>query len=287
MMFNAEKRARVAEVLSIHDDTAAVAGASASPAPLATQTTPVPLSTQATPATPSTQVTLALASSAPIVAIPLATVRASLPPAPLKKGKGVVLIASDDEEDTMEGPAFKRRKAAKAATSHSSLAGRPASFRDNPPSSSSPQGPLALEGGNESVPEPAPAPTPELPLVLQQILKGYRKGAMGSYTIEAVQKNLALSLGEFFAQANASSHEAELETKEQLALVEELALVKEQLANQAQGFFIHETALTPELSALRQDELEANNKLHDKGQEYTTLLGKVVPLRVQVVELQE
>jgi len=70
-------------------------------------------------------------------------------------------------------------------------------------------------------------------------------------------------------------------------LAKELALVKEQLANQAQGFFIRETALNQELSALRQIELEANKKLHDKGQEYTTLLGKVVPLRAQVVELQE
>jgi len=55
---------------------------------------------------------------------------------------------------------------------------------------------------------------------------------------------LALNLSEFFAQAHTSSHEAELKTKEQLALAEELALVKEQLANQAQGFFIRETALT-------------------------------------------
>ena len=78
-----------------------------------------------------------------------------------------------------------------------------------------------------------------------------------------------------------------MKTKEQLALAEELALVKEQLANQAQSFFIRETALTQELGVLRQAELEANKKLYDKGQEYTTLLGKVVPLRVQVVGLQE
>jgi len=98
---------------------------------------------------------------------------------------------------------------------------------------------------------------------------------MGSSTNEAVQENLALSLGEFFAQANASSREAELKAKEQMALAEELALVKMQLANQAQTFFIRKTALTQELSALQQAELEANKKLHDKGQEYTTLLVKL------------
>jgi len=63
--------------------------------------------------------------------------------------------------------------------------------------------------------------------------------------------------------------------------------VKEQLANQAQSFFIRETALTQELGVLRKAELEANKKLHDEGQKYTTLLGKVVPLRAQVVGLQE
>jgi len=139
----------------------------------------------------------------------------------------VVLIASNDEEASLDGPVFKRRKVATAATSHSSSVGRPASFRDNPPSASSPRGHLALDGGGKSVPEPAPAPAPELPLVLQQILKGYQKEAMESSTNEAVQENLALSLGEFFAHANVSSHEAELKTKEQLALAEELARVKE------------------------------------------------------------
>jgi len=46
-----------------------------------------------------------------------------------------------------------------------------ASAPSAPPSASFSQGLLALEGGGESVLELAPAP--ELPLVLQQILKGY------------------------------------------------------------------------------------------------------------------
>ena len=53
---------------------------------------------------------------------------------------------------------------------------------------------------------------------------------MGSSNDEAVRENLTLSLGEFLAQADAFSHEAELKAKEQLALAKELALVKEQLA---------------------------------------------------------
>jgi len=120
-----------------------------------------------------------------------------------------------------------------------------------------------------------------LPLVLQQILKGYQKGVMGSSNEKDARGSLALNLGEFFAQVDAFSHEAESKAKEQLALV------KEQLAQQAQVFFHRETVLNQELSALRQAELETNKKLFDKSQEYTTLLAKVVPLRTQVVGLEE
>ena len=82
-----------------------------------------------------------------------------------------MVIASDDEEDSMGGPVFKRGKAATTATSHSSSAGHPASFKDNPPSASSPQNPLALEDGGESTPKPPLVVAAELPLVLQQILR--------------------------------------------------------------------------------------------------------------------
>jgi len=125
MVLNEKKRARLAEVLALRQDAAAGAGASAPSAPPTNQVVPSP--------TPL----------APIVAIPLAIVRASPTSAPLEKGKRVVEITSDDE-DTMEGPCFKRRKAAVVVTSHSSFARCPASFRDHPPSASSPQGLPAL-----------------------------------------------------------------------------------------------------------------------------------------------
>jgi len=74
---------------------------------------------------------------------------------------------------------------------------------------------------------------------------------MVSSTSEVVRENLALSFGEFFAQADTFSHEAESKTKEQLALAEELALVKEQLAKQAHVSFNRETTLNQELMAIR------------------------------------
>jgi len=33
--------------------------------------------------------------------------------------------------------------------------------------------------------------------------------------------------------------------------------------------------------------LEANKRLHDEGQKYTTFLTKVLPLRAELVELKE
>jgi len=126
MVLNEEKTARLDEVLALRQDVAADAGASAPSAP------------------PTNHVVPSLTPSAPIIAIPLATARASPTPAPLEKGKGVVKVISNDDEETMVGPAFKRRRAAVAATSHSTTASRPASFRDYPPRASSTQGPLAL-----------------------------------------------------------------------------------------------------------------------------------------------
>ena len=66
-----------------------------------------------------------------------------------------------------------------------------------------------------------------------------------------VRENLAFGLGEFLSLVDAFSHKAESKAKGQLALAEELALVREQLAQQTQVFTNRETALNQELSALR------------------------------------
>jgi len=208
MVLNTEKRARLVGVLFVRDNaTTGKAGTSTHPAPPASpasptaplapsvQTTPTSTSPHATPASP--HAAPALASPTPIAVIPLATIKASPPPSPLEKNKGVVFIASDD----VEGSAFERRKTTMVATSNSSSARRPASVRDNPPSASSPLNFLALDEGVETVPEPTPAPALELPLVLQQILRGYQQDTMGNFADEA--------------------------------LTDELAQVKEQMANQA------------------------------------------------------
>jgi len=96
-----------------------------------------------------------------------------------------------------------------------------------------------------------------------------------------VQEHWALYLEEFLACANLSSR-----SQEHQALAEELALLKEQMAKQAKSFSIRETALNQELGVLREAELTANKRLHDEGQKYTTLLSKVVPLRIEMEELK-
>jgi len=88
-----------------------------------------------------------------IAAIPLVTTQALPTLTPLEKSKGVVVIDSDEDEDTREGIVFKRRKVAAAATSHSSTEASPSSYRDQPLNASSSHKPLVIEGGGESTPE--------------------------------------------------------------------------------------------------------------------------------------
>jgi len=214
-----EKRARLAGLLSRGVATTSKAEPSAHPAPSASpiQATPTPASPQPTPNTSSPhpaavplqpQTAPALDSPTPIAAIPLATLRASPSPAPLEKNKGVVLIPSNEDEDSVEGPVFKRRRTTAVATSHSSSDKRLASLRDNPPSASSPPRILALEEGAETVPEPSPAPAPELPRVIQHILRGIQQEALGNLDDGALPENMALGLGGLLARASFSEARA-------------------------------------------------------------------------------
>ena len=167
MVLNKEKWVRLANTLARRPGVPGVAGASAPSAPVS-----------ATVAPPS-------ALSAPITTVPLTVVQASPAPSPLEKRKGVVEVVSD--KDSAEGPVFKRRRVMEAPASHSTTKGRPASFRENPPSVSTTPGPLTLEGGGESAlgNEQTP-PAPELPVVLQHTLKGFQRGTVGELRTQSV-----------------------------------------------------------------------------------------------------
>jgi len=103
--------------------------------------------------------------------VPLALVETATTPAPLDKGKGVVVLPSDDEGDSAEGQVFKRRRTTKVFTSTSSSTHGAESLRENPPSATSPPQQLALDGGVVSEPAPT-APAPELPPPVQEMPRG-------------------------------------------------------------------------------------------------------------------
>jgi len=70
-------------------------------------------------------------------------------------------------------------------------------------------------------------------------------------------------------------------------VVDEVAKLKEELAQQGRRFLTKENALSEELRVVRNAEREANKKFQEQGQEYTTLLTRVVPLRVEIADLKD
>jgi len=99
-------------------------------------------------------------------------------PAPIDhRQKGVVEATSSENEDTLTGLVFKRKRGDDVVPpSHSASDGHAPSFRENPPSASSPHDLIVLEGGGESAPEgdhgvPLVA---DLPFFLQEVLQAFQ-----------------------------------------------------------------------------------------------------------------
>ena len=105
-----------------------------------------------------------------------------------------------------------------------------------------------------------------------------------SATDEALQESVFFSLGGHTARVHSSLQQA---VEKRQALADEVEKMKEQLAQQFQRSFAQEVALNEELGVLRKAKLDANKKIHKQGQEYATLLGKVVPLRVEIEDLKD
>jgi len=108
------------------------------------------------------------------------------------------------------------------------------------------------------------SPTPELHTVLQHALRSFQeKGAAEALDGDMIRERMGHSLGEFLFHSNALVSQAKARMKEEFALVE--ARMKEELAQQALVFAMRETALTQELSSLRQSEKDSKRQLHDKS----------------------
>ena len=159
-------------------------------------------------------------SPLPIAAIPLAMVGASSPPAPLDKGKGVVIVPSSDEEDTVEGPVFKRRRTTTVAKSHSTSNKDVESLREHPPSVFTTPNYRALGEGAETAPEPTSAPAPELPRVVQHLLNGFQQVLPEGSTDEAMEESVIRSLGGYLSRVSSWRQQTETKATEYQALAD-------------------------------------------------------------------
>jgi len=72
-------------------------------------------------------------------------------PAPLDKGKGVLIVPSDNE-GSGQGQVFKRRRTNRVISSRSISPQHGGSLKDNPPSATSPTQQLGQEEGAEFAP---------------------------------------------------------------------------------------------------------------------------------------
>jgi len=204
--------------------------------------------------------------STPGVSVPLAAVQSSPTPLPYK-GKVVVI---ESNENSAEGPIFKRPKPTPVMVSHSSSTGRSVSPLDHTTSV-----PLLPDlGGTSASPTP---PALELPLVLQHVLKGFQLGVTVDSDEAAVRERLDFNFGALLAQSNAlltRPKPVEAKTEEETSLL-------------ARSFVVRETALKQELARLRRSEKDLSKKLHIKCREVAELEARVLPLRIRVFELEE
>jgi len=132
--------------------------------------------------------------------VPLALVEAGVSAAPLDKGKRVVEIVSDDE-DSAEGQVFKRQRTQHApwtVTSAASSSHGAESLREDPPSATSPPQSVHQERGLEAKPVGVLPPAPELPLPMQDSLRGFLSmGSSSSQTEEPQRDSLYYYMGLF------------------------------------------------------------------------------------------
>jgi len=183
----------------------------------------------------------------------------------------VVVVVDSDDEDTGEGITFKRQRVVAATTSHCSTEAPSSTYWEHPRSASSPHEPVAIEGSGERAPKGVNVPpAPELPFILQHALKSFQeRRAAKALSENLLEERIGQSFEDFLAQSFAFASQVRLRAQEELEakVREELeANMKEELACQAQAFANHETALTQELSCLRQSERDTKKRLFDKGQ---------------------
>jgi len=169
---------------------------------------------------PSPNATHPPSSPPPIAEVPLTMAGTTTTPAPLDKGKGVVVVPSQDDEDNEDGQVFKRRRTNKVVASPSSSSHDAESLREHPPSATPPSHQMVLEGRVEiETAQTTPAPAPELPRPIQELPRGYlHRVSSGGQSEEVKKEGMNYYLGAFLACANSWHDQARAKASELSAL---------------------------------------------------------------------
>jgi len=220
--------------------------------------------------------------------MPLALAEAGASSAPLDKGKRVVEVLSDDE-DSAEGQVFKRQRtqhAPQTVTSATSSSYGAESLREDPPSATSPPQPMDLEGGVETEPTGIPPPAPELPLPMQDSLRGFLGRVSPHDQAEGPQReSLYYYMGTFMSCTHSWHMQARAKVVQASAfqaLEKEVASLKEEKERLATHLGGEEDVYKTSLRVAQKANEEANKRLHEVSQANAELFNQVVPLRVKI-----
>ena len=97
------------------------------------------------------------------------------------------------------------------------------------------------------------------------------------------QDRVVNDLGDFLIESNLALSRAQ----EAEDLKVRMAKFEEELSTKTKTFANWETAMYVELASLHKSEKDTKKVLHDKGQEVVQLEVKILPLRTNVIELEE
>ncbi|XP_068476882.1 eisosome protein 1-like [Phaseolus vulgaris] len=286
-----QRRLRLVQVLKSKDGALVSPPSTSFVPPSSPNPQPQPATTPTTPTTQASPHPLP-SSPPPIVVVPLALVEVGASSAPLEKGKRVVEVVSDDEDST-ERQVFKRQRtqhAPQMVTSATSSSHRAESLREDPPSATSPPQSVHQERGFEAEPVGVLPPAPELPLPMQESLRGFLSmGSTGSQTEEPQRESMYYYMGLFMSCAYTWHKQSRAKTAQASAfqaLEKEVASLKEGKERLAAHWGRQEGAYKESLRVAQKAREEANKRLHEVAQAQAGLLNEVVPLRTKIADLE-
>jgi len=171
------------------------------------------------------------------------------------------------------------------------------SLREDPPSATSPPQSVYQEGGFEAEPVGVLPPAPDLPLPMQESLRGFLSlGSSGSQTEEPQRESMYYYMGLFMSCAYTWHKQSRAKTaqnssfqalkKEVASLKEDKEKLKEENERLAAHWGRQEGAYKESLGVAQKAREEANKRLHEAAQAHAGLLNEVVPLRSKIADLE-